>query len=532
MKRYVRLLAILFTSCGFASGQRLNDGLVADFQMTADEFMISRINGEGSNELRWDLQHEGKIFRITGQVTRVMRTTAKYGYSEFSKDKDWAKEIDKRIEDAELFDQIALGLDVSKAENQNNGHKSLRIELHFSPEYERTLSTLRPSDTIEILGRYITKKHWTGGIGPSVLGPNCKILKVTRDGTTMPVHATPLPEVVEVEPKYDDLTNVTAEKSLTATELFNTFYRDETGNDLYLESEWSGKVVKITGEVALVEQGRKRWISDYADPGTSWGAWIKKGEQPDRYVSVKLRVDTIDKRFKVKIEGRTVTLNFDKKHLGDLINLKPGDKITAKGRVLLGHGFVYNLTNCRVYGIELQLGPTCAIVPERERDNREDHEALDVKRKDAKPSASDVAVRKVDSKKWAAYIDANREKEFDYDVWDVDKMMRVDFKNDSRIYVSKDSKGNYAWTRGGDIATVKLIDEQQSLYVVTYYFMNGVGEYKPYEFGTSPVQLKTERDVLKAAYDRIMGSTEKWAWEYCLQKALERKWETEEGEED
>ena len=540
----------------------LENDLVADFQMTADEFMISRINGEESNELKWDLQHEGKIFRITGQVTRVARTTARYKYGDFSKDEAWAKEIDKRIQDAELSDLIALWLDVSKAENQNNGSDYLRLELHFSPEYERTLTTLRPGDTIEILGRYITKKRLTGG---SILGPTCKILKITRDGTTMPVHATPLPEVVEVEPKYDDLTSVTAEKSLTATELFNTFYRDETGNDLYLESEWSGKVVKITGEVAVVEQGRKGWISDYADPGTSWGAWIKKGEQPDRYVSVKLRVDTIDKRFKVKIESRTVTLNFDKKHLGDLINLNPGDKITAKGRVLLGHGFVNNLANCRVYGIDLQLGPTCAIVPERERDTREatvkpdkvegpldtpsrhnmpgkdarnlDHEGLDVERKGAvaavaqpkpQPDAQQdwqtwkKYPKEISSDSWEKLV--SNPAEYDYDKWDRDKMKQVHFFDEEKIAIYKDEKtGNYIWAHKNIQSNVKLIDKKLGLYIVTTYNYGGEGFVNP---DASPVQMRTNSEIGKAAYDKIWEDN--WLTHYCLKTAYDRMLEEEE----
>ena len=121
------------------------------------------------------------------------------------------------------------------------------------------------------------------------------------------------------------VTNVPAEESITASVLYNKFYRDETGNDLYLENEWSGKVIEVTGKVVNVGKGRKGWIDDYANVNTAWGAWIKEGKQPDEYISVTLQVDTIDKRFKMKAEGVVVNLNFDKKHIRDLIVLEPGE---------------------------------------------------------------------------------------------------------------------------------------------------------------------------------------------------------------
>lgn len=346
------------------TSEAVTSGVEADFHMTADEFMISRTDGEANNELKWDLSHEGKIFHITGTVDRVMRQSARYNFSEYNKDEPWAKDIIKRIQDTELSDIISVGLDAPEARDHFdsiNFTKRMRDpEVHFGPEYERVLSTLKKGDTIEVVGRYLTK---TWNMGASAFGPTCKIVSITRDGKRMPVDPTPLRNVAEVEPKYDDLTNVPAEESLTASELYNTFYRDETGNDLYLEREWSGKVVEVTGKVVAVEKGRKSWISDYANAGTAWGAWIKEGDQPDGYIAVTLQVDTIDKRFKTKAEGVVVTLNFDKKHIRDLIVLETGDKITAKGRVLLGNGPLANqLLNCRVYGLNLQIGPTCSIV--------------------------------------------------------------------------------------------------------------------------------------------------------------------------
>ena len=143
MKNTIKAIAaILLTSS-------LTFAVEADLSMTAEEFSKSRIDGEATNELKWDLANEGKIFNITGTVDQVFRSSNRYKFGEYSKDEQWAKDIKKLVQDAKLTGLIAVSLNAPKARdyfNKSNFTKYssfARPQVHFGPEYEVVLSTLR-----------------------------------------------------------------------------------------------------------------------------------------------------------------------------------------------------------------------------------------------------------------------------------------------------------------------------------------------------------------------------------------------------
>ena len=118
--------------------------------------------------------------------------------------------------------------------------------------------------------------------------------------------------------------------------------------------------------------------------------------------------------------------------------------------------------------------------------------------------------------------------EYDYDVWDREKMKMVHLFKEEGIAIFKDDKGNYIWTNKNIQSNVKLIDKKLGLYIVTTYYMDHTGMFvKP---SASPVQMSSKSEVGRAAYDKMWNDN--WLSHHCLKTAYYRMLELEEELED
>lgn len=134
--------------------------------------------------------------------------------------------------------------------------------------------------------------------------------------------------------------------------------------------------------------------------------------------------------------------------------------------------------------------------------------------------------KEISQDKWEKLV--NNPAEYDYDVWDREKMKQVHFFDEEKIAIYKDVKGNFIWTHKNIQSNVKLIDKKLGLYIVTTYHMGSEGLFvNP---SASPVQMKTNSEVGRAAYDRMWKDN--WLYQHCLKTAFYRMLESEEEEPD
>jgi hypothetical protein len=159
-----------------------------------------------------------------------------------------------------------------------------------------------------------------------------------------------------------------------------------------------------------------------------------------------------------------------------------------------------------------------------------------LKRKRTKPAAATPLEEKqevwkqypkeISSDKWEKRVDFPAE--FDYDVWDCDKMKQVHFFDEEKIAIYADKNGNHIWTHKNIQSNVELIDKELGLYIVTTYHMDDEGLFVNPD--ASPVQMKSNKEIGAAAYDRMWNDN--WHKKYCLKAAFYRMLELEEEEPD
>jgi hypothetical protein len=159
----------------------------------------------------------------------------------------------------------------------------------------------------------------------------------------------------------------------------------------------------------------------------------------------------------------------------------------------------------------------------------------------AKPVVAAKPVEKPEERRWGVWKKYPKEikfdsweklvdnpVEYDYDVWDREKMKMVHLFKEEGIAIFKDDKGNYIWTNKNIQSNVKLIDKKLGLYIVTTYYMDHTGMFvKP---SASPVQMSSKSEVGKAAYDKMWNDN--WLSHHCLKTAYYRMLELEEELED
>ena len=134
--------------------------------------------------------------------------------------------------------------------------------------------------------------------------------------------------------------------------------------------------------------------------------------------------------------------------------------------------------------------------------------------------------KEIKKERWAAWV--QNPLKFDYDEWDTRKFKQVHFFKEEGIAIYANKNGDHIWSHDNIQSNVKLIDKKLGLYIVTTYHMDNTGMFvNP---SVSPVQMKTNREIGKAAYDKMWNDN--WLWNHCLSTAYDRMLEMEEGENE